>query len=60
LVSRIIRQRACAPVDILCRRDRAVVTTSGRAGIRPVARRGDDRFQPEAFIQLADQNQAGV
>ena len=29
------RQRACAPIDILCRRDRAVVTTFGRAGIRP-------------------------
>jgi 5-methylcytosine-specific restriction endonuclease McrA len=34
----MIRQRACAPVDILCRRDRAVVTTFGRAGIRPAAR----------------------
>jgi hypothetical protein len=24
----MIRQRTCAPVDILCRRDRAMVTTS--------------------------------
>jgi hypothetical protein len=28
------------------------------AGVAQV--RDDDRFQPEAFIQLADQNQAGV
>jgi hypothetical protein len=35
---RMVRQRACAPVDILCRRDRAVVTTFRRAGIRPAAR----------------------
>jgi hypothetical protein len=34
----MIRQRACAPADIFCRRDRAVVTTCERAGIRPAAR----------------------
>jgi hypothetical protein len=34
----MIRQRTCAPVDILCCRDRAVVTTFGRPGIRPAAR----------------------
>src|ERR1700691_5286951 len=33
----MIRQRTCAPLDILSRRDR-VVTTFGRAGIRPAAR----------------------